>query len=600
MPVCAGVFSAELVGSLKSWWDVILAFLRIAGPYWRSEPRWRAVLLTVVLVGLTVAQIGVPVAINIWILNLFDALEKHAMARFSYLLGLLLVIIIANVIIVNLHLRVKRRLQVGWREWLTKRISDEWMVSGRHYLLTYIPGEHDNPDGRIAEDVRLSTEYAIDLAHTLLYDALLLISFTKILWSLSEAPYLVFDDVAIDLPGYLVWIAVLYAGIGTVIALTLGRFLVRAVDRRQTSEANFRFGLVHARENSLGIALARGEAVERKHFLQLFQGAREAYDRVTAALAHMFYFSSSWSVLSQVFPTLIMAPRYMAGMISLGGLMQTAQAFQQAVAALSWAIDNLGKVADWRASVERIISLHESIRHFDERIAPNVGAGIELVTSDKPVLVFRDLSTATAKGDIEISGINAEIHAGDRVLVTGETGAAANLMKAVAGLWPWGRGRIELPVGANIFFMPPRPYMPADKLRNVVCYPVAPTERGEAAIHQALRLSGLDELIPRLDNAEKWDQALTADEQQRLGFARLLLHRPDWIFLEDATEALDPRGQLDMITLLQREFPAAAIVAIGHSDALCRFETRRFVVAREDGVLAMHETRLPLEMARVT
>ena len=576
-----------------TWSGVILRFLRIAGPYWRSEPRWRAILLTIVLVALTVAQIGVPVAINIWILNLFDALEKHAMDRFSYLLGLLLVIIIANVVIVNFHLRVKRRLQVGWREWLTQRIADEWMVSGRHYMLTYIPGEHDNPDGRIAEDIRLSTEYAIDLAHTLLYDILLLVSFTKILWSLSESPYLIFDDLAIDVPGYLVWIAVLYAGIGTVIALTLGRFLVRAVDRRQTSEANFRFGLVHARENSLGIALARGEAVERKNFRRLFQGAREAYDRVTAALAHMFYFSSSWSVLSQVFPTLIMAPRYMAGLISLGGLMQTAQAFQQAVAALSWAIDNLGKVADWRASVERIIGLHESIRHFDDRLAPSDGAGIELIASDKPVLAFRDLSTTTALGDVEISGINAEIHSGDRVLVTGETGAAANLMKAVAGLWPWGRGRIELPAAANIFFMPPRPYMPADTLRNVICYPVAATERREEAIHEALRKVALDQLLARLDESEKWDQALTADEQQRLGFARLLLHRPNWIFLEDATEALDARGQLDMVTLLRREFPEAAIVAIGHSDAMCRFETRRFVVARADGALAMRETPLP-------
>lgn len=571
------------------WLGFILQFLRIAGPYWRSAQRWRAILLTVVLVGLTVAQIAVPIAINLWILNFFDALEKHAMEKFASLLGLLLVIILANVAIVNLHLRVKRRLQVGWREWLTHRIADEWMVSGKQYLLPYFPGNHDNPDGRIAEDIRNATEYAIDLAHTLLYDLLLLISFTKILWSLSEAPYLVVDGTALYVPGYLVWIAVLYAGIGSLVALTLGQSLVRAVDRRQTGEANFRFGLVHARENALGIALARGEENERRHFRRLFLGTIDAWDRVTAALAHMFYFSSSWSVLSQVFPTLIMAPRYIAGMTTLGGLMQAAQAFQQAVAAMSWVIDNLGKAADWRASVERIIGLHEASRQFDARMAAGVGREIEIVASDNAVLAFRDLTTATAAGETEIKGANAEIRPGDRVLVTGEAGAAATLMKVVAGLWLWGHGRVEIPAGANLFFMPPRPYMPADTLRNVVCYPVSLGERSDAAIGEALRQVGLSALLPRLDDTENWDQTLTAEEQQRIGFARLLLHRPNWIFLEDAAEALDAQGQREMMKLLNREFPQAAIVAIGHDDAMCKLETRRFTVDHEAGALVLRE-----------
>ena len=571
------------------WFEVIRQFARIAGPYWQSEDRWYATFLTLTLVVLTAAQIGVPVAINFWILNLFDALEGHEIDRFSYLIGFLLLIVLANVVIVNLHLRVKRRLQIGWREWLTHKISDEWMVGGKHYLLTYMPGAHDNPDGRIAEDVHNATEYAIDLAHTLLYDALLLISFTKILWSLSAPPYLIFDNVAINLPGYLVWIAILYAGIGTVMALTLGRFLVRAVDRRQTSEADFRFGLVHARENALRIALAEGEANERLNFRKLFTRVREAWDGVTAALAHMFYFSSSWSVLSQVFPTLIMAPRYMMGMISLGALMQTAQAFQQTVAALSWAIDNLGKFADWRASVERMMSLHDSIKRIDAQRLTNEGGGIERVLTDRPVLAFRDFSTANAAGQAEIVGINAEIRPGEHLLVTGETSAASTVLKVVAGLWPWGRGRVEIPAGADLYFMPPRPYMPTDTLSNVLCYPAAPQAKGEAAIVAALRRVGLEALIARLGETAKWDQVLTADAQQRLGFARLLLHRPDWIFLEDATEALDIQGQRDMVALLKQEFAQATIIAIGHSDALVGFATRSLVIVREGGVFVLRE-----------
>ncbi len=545
--------------------------------------------LTLILVGLTAAQIGIPVAINLWILSLFNALEKHEMGRLSFLILALLGIMLANVTIVNLHLRVKRRLQVGWREWLTRRISDEWMTAGRHYLLGFMPGAHDNPDGRIAEDVHNATEYAIDLAHTLLYDALLLISFTKILWSLSTPPYYVFDNISVDLPGYLVWIAVAYALIGTIAALTLGRFLVRSVDRRQTAEADYRFGLVHARENALRIALAKGEANERLNFSRLFAGVRQAWDGVTAALANMFYFSSSWSVLSQVFPTLIMAPRYMLGLISLGALMQTAQAFQQTVAALSWAIDNLGKFADWRASVERMMGLHDSLQRLERSGSDAHDGRPEIVASDQPVLALRDFATHSAEGDIVIARVNAEIRPGDHVLVTGETGAAATIMKAVAGLWPWGEGRIEIPAGADLYFMPSRPYMPADKLRNVLCYPLPPTARGDAAIAAALRQVELGAYTDRLEESAKWDQIMTADQQQRLGFARLLLHRPNWIFLEDATEALDQQGQRDMVGLLNSEFAQAAIIAIGHRDTLLDFGNRLVVVERDGKGLMLRE-----------
>ncbi|WP_374383768.1 ABC transporter ATP-binding protein/permease [Dongia sp.] len=572
-----------------SWWAAIRHFWRVAGGYWWAEHRWLARFLVLALIALTVAQISIPVAINLWILDLFNALESRAMDRLSFLLIFLLLIVVANVVIVNLHLRVKRQLQIGWREWLTEKITNEWMVAGRPYLLTFVPGAHDNPDGRIAEDVHNATEYAIDLSHSLLYDVLLLISFTRILWSLSEPPYYLIDDVQIHLPGYLIWIAIVYAAIGTICALTLGRFLVRSVDRRQTAEADFRFGLVHARENALRIALAKGEANERDNFRRLFSGVHVAWDGVTAALARMFYFSSSWSVLSQVFPTLIMAPRYMLGLITLGALMQTAQAFQQTVAALSWAIDNLGKFADWRASVERMMGLHDGI------VALGHGreGGIEIVASNRAALTLHNVSISNAAGDAELAAVNAEIRPGDHLLVTGETGPAANIMKAVAGLWPWGTGRVEIPAGAEIYFMPSRPYMPADRLRNVLCYPLPPSARDEAAIVAALRQVGLDHLIDRLEEVAKWDQSLTADAQQRLGFARLLLQRPSWIFLEDATEALDVTGQREMVQLLNREFSHAAIVAIGHRDTLSGFGTRAVSVVRDAGGLILKDLSPP-------
>jgi putative ATP-binding cassette transporter len=575
---------------LLSWPAFLKQFFRMAGPYWTSERKGKAIFLSIALFFLTVLQVGVPVAINRWMRALFDALEAREMAQFTQLSGILLVIICSNVAIVNFHLRVKRRLQIDWRDWLNERVWNAWMAQGKHYELGFIPGSHDNPDGRIAEDVRNATEYAIDLAHALIYDLLLLMSFTKILWSLSEAPYLVLGGTAYFLPGYLVWLAIAYAGVGTVVALALGRPLIRAVDRRQTAEADFRFGLAHARENALSIALAHGESDERHRFQFLFKSAVGAWDQVTTALAHMFYYSSSWSVLSQVFPTLVVAPRYIAGLITLGGLMQSAQAFQQMVGALSWAIDNLGKVADWRASAERVYGLINAAENFDALVGAS-GSRIEVTTSDRPVLVFRNLATSTPQGVQQMKPLNLEIRQGDRVLMTGETGVASAMMKAVAGIWPWGQGRIECPGDGKRLFMPPRPYMPAGTLRDAIDYP---TEESTAAhddmvIGEALRRVGLDALVTRLDEFAKWDQVLSIEDQQRIGFARLLLKRPNWIFMEEAFDTLDDAGEKAMVEVLRQDFDKAAIVAVGHSNTLFGFENRQLILERVEGLSEVHE-----------
>jgi putative ATP-binding cassette transporter len=577
---------------LISWPAFLKQFFRIAGPYWTSSDRKsKAILLSFALLFLTILQVGVPVAINRWMRSLFDTLEAREMAQFTHLSGILLVIIVSNVAIVNFHLRVKRRLQIDWRDWLNERVWNGWMANGKHYELAFIPGSHDNPDGRIAEDVRNATEYAIDLAHALVYDILLLISFTQILWSLSEAPYLVLGGTAYFLPGYLVWLAIAYAGVGTVVALALGRPLIRAVDRRQTAEADFRFGLAHARENALSIALAHGESDERHRFQFLFKSAVGAWDQVTTALAHMFYYSSSWSVLSQVFPTLVVAPRYIAGLITLGGLMQSAQAFQQMVGALSWAIDNLGKVADWRASAERVFGLINAAENFDDLVCASSNSRIEVKVGDRDSLVFHHFATSTPQGVQQMKPMNLEIKEGDRVLMTGETGVASAMLKAVAGIWPWGQGQVELPKDAKRLFMPPRPYMPAGPLRDAIDYPTeeATAVHDDMVIGEALRRVGLDSLVTRLDEMAKWDQVLSIEDQQRIGFARLLLKKPDWIFMEEAFDTLDANGEKAMIEVLRQDFDEATIVVVGHGETLGGFETRHLVLARNDGLSEITE-----------
>ncbi|MBF0166649.1 MAG: ABC transporter ATP-binding protein/permease [Alphaproteobacteria bacterium] len=576
---------------LASWIEFFPKFLRLAGPYCRSEEAWQVWWRTAILIVLTICQVGIAIVLNLWNEALFNALEARELSRFFLLLGVLGVIIVANVAIVTTHLRVKRRLQIGWREWLTKRLMNEWMSGGRHYLVTHMPGDHDNPDGRIAEDIRISTESAIDLAHSLLYAGLLLFSFTSILWNLSGSPHVSLGGYSMYLPGHLVWIALVYAMIGTSIAMVLGYPLVRAANQRQTAEADFRYSLVHAREHSLPIALLRGERHERSIFLWLFRLAGAAWDRQTTALTHLFMFSSAWSVLAGIFPIIVAAPRYILGLISLGVLMQTAQAFQQMVSALSWPIDNFAGMATWRASVERVQNLHHALDHLSDRIDAPGWERIEVVPSDRPVLAFKDFQLADAEGNVVVGAFSTEIEKGERILIDGDPGASVNLFKAAAGLWPWGSGRIERPKDGRIFILLQHPYLPEGKLKSVISYPTEEFTCDDELARKALVRVGLPHLVEKLYDHQKWDQTLSSAEQQRLSFARLLIHRPDWIFIQEAIDALDPKGEEDILNLLKTEFADATVITIGHHAGAAGYYQRVLTLYRKNGYAIVEDSK---------
>jgi vitamin B12/bleomycin/antimicrobial peptide transport system ATP-binding/permease protein len=574
---------------LRGWGNFLIQFAQFAGPFWRSKDRRQAIALTAGLTALTFLQVAIPVALNVWIQNLFDALARRSMPQFLSLLAVLFAIIVSNVVVMTTHLRVRRRVQVAWRDWLTHVVCDTWMKAGRHYQLTFIPGEHDNPDARIAEDLRISTEYAVDLAHSLLYSVVLAASFTGILWTLSVPIQLPFGGPVSHLPGHLVWIALIYSGFGSAIALLLGRPLVRATDQRQTCEANFRFGLAHAREHGSAIALAGGEANERQRFHSLFREVIRSWNDQTQTLVNIFYYQSSWSVLSQVFPILVAAPHYIAGAITLGVLMQISQAFQQMTAGLSWPVDNLAKLADWRASVERVLGLQKAAQALAEHRLPEGRRRIELCETDEMAVTFHDVSLENPDGSEAIRTISASIRKGDRVFVGGELDAAGKLFKAVAGLWPWGQGRIDVPRGVSIFVLPELPYIPTGTLRAAIAYPEVPERFSKTAVEAALRHVGLAHLIGRLEEVESWETAIPASEHQLLGFARLLLHRPDWIFLEEATDALEPEVEKALMQLVRDQLPQATLVTAGHHRALEAFHSRKVMMLRQDGIVVVRE-----------
>lgn len=565
-------------------------FLRLAGGYWFGRTRVAVWALTVALIVLTIGQVSIPVLINLWSERLFDALEQRSMDRLMTMIGVVGLIIVYNIVIVVFHLRVKRRLQMGWRDWLTRKLLEDWLRRGRHHQIAYMPGEHDNPDGRIAEDIRITAEVAIELGHSLTYCALLLVSFTNILWMLSGTITVTAFGSELSVPGHLLFVALVYAVVGTSIAMLIGQPLVNAVNRRQGYEADFRFALARIRENGQTIALLHGESAERGHLTGLFAGVTRGWDGQTRALANMMVFSASYSVLSAAFPILIAAPRYITGAITLGVLMQTAQAFQQTVGALSWPIDNLPRAAEWRASVERVLNLHDALVRLDREVCDVPDGHIQVVRADEhKTLTFTGVAIDEPNGTPVVHPFDLEVRPGDRVLIGGDATATIRLFRAVAGVWPWGRGLITLPAHTRVFFMPERPYLPHASLRAVLAYPGTSSSVADDKAAAALVAVGLPDLVDRLDSLDHWDEVLSVPERQRLGFARLLIRRPDWIFLEDATDSLDPPAEEELLTLMERELPNATLLTIGHHAGLDAHHGRKLVLERTNGAVTLRE-----------
>jgi putative ATP-binding cassette transporter len=346
----------------------------------------------------------------------------------------------------------------------------------------------------------------------------------------------------------------------------------------QTAEANFRFGLVRARENSQAIALIHGETNEKRRFLHFFQNITTLYDRQTQAWANILLFNSGYGVLSMAFPILIAAPRYILGSLSLGALMQAVQAFQQMSAALSWPVNNMAPIAQWRASVERVLGLVKALEDLELEIARPDPQRILLERPDKSTLCFRDLCISQLDGKVMICGLNAEIRPGEHVLISGDVFTGARLFKAIAGLWPWGRGSIELPDGEPMFFMPPRPYLPDGTLHAAICYPSDAEAFSLASIDALLKLAGLGELRSQLEQTDAWDKVLTREQQQRLGLVRLLLYRPKWILLQEAFDSLDPDGEVLMLRIICQELPDAALLSITNQPSAVAFHHRKIIL----------------------
>ncbi len=545
------------------------AFWALTKPYWVSGERVKALTLLGTVVGLALLMVWLEVQFNYWNREFYNTFENRDEAEFFRQLGMFALLALVWIITAVYRLYFLQMLQIEWRTWLTNHFLADWMKDQAHYRMQLLDRGTDNPDQRIAEDLRIFVEYTSDLALGLLSAVVTLVSFVVILWTLSGS----LQVFGMDIPGYLVWVALVYAIAGTFLTHFIGRKLIGLDFNQQRVEADFRFSLVRLRENSEGIALYRGEAEELGGLRGRFAAVITNWWQIMYKRKQLGWFTSFYHQLAIIFPYIVVSPRFFSGQIPLGAIFQTASAFGQVQGSLSWFINAYTAFAQWKATVDRLIGFVNSLERV--RVEADRLDG-DRVEGSAPSLVLEDLAIALPRGEPLLAPTALELKPGENVLVTGPSGAGkSTFFRALSGIWPYWKGRIRLPHGARLLFLPQKPYLPIGSLRRAVCYPDDPARHSDDEVRRALKQVGLEPLAADLERSENWAQVLSGGEQQRLAFARALLTRPDWLFLDEATAALPEAEQDRLYRLMREELPRTTFVSVGHRDSLAAHHARR-------------------------
>ncbi len=575
----------RLAATLATIWKLSI-------PYFRSEDRWPGRILLGAVIAIELSIVALTVILNQWYNRFYNTLQDHDWNAFVSAILFFCVIAAVYTVLAVYQTYLNQWLQIRWRRWMTQTYLRQWLNTANHYRMQLLGDAADNPDQRIAQDLQLFVQYTLTIGLGVLNSFVSFCSFVVILWRLSaQAPLQLFGT-SFVIPGYLVWAALIYAAIGTVLTHLIGWRLIPLNFQQQRFEADFRFNLVRARENSEQIAALRGEAAERERHLNRFGFVVANWIALMQRTKQLTFFTASYSQASVIFPYIVVSPAYFSGAMQLGGLMQTASAFNSIQTALSYFITSYQQIADWRAVISRLSGFEDAIEAG--RAVALTPPAIEVVAREGSATIAIDhLNIRLPNGEPLVNAEHVALGAGERVLVTGPSGAGkSTLFRAIAGIWPFGSGRVTVPEDAKVMLVPQRPYFPVGTLASAISYPAKAGTFDDARVAEVLTAVGLPELVERLGEEAHWNRMLSLGEQQRLGIAHALLHAPDYLFLDEATASLDERAEAALYRLLQDRLKGTAIISIGHRSTLSAFHRRRVELVPDEALYRVREVPL--------
>jgi vitamin B12/bleomycin/antimicrobial peptide transport system ATP-binding/permease protein len=563
---------------LKRFWISAKGFWGVAG----GRLAW---VLTGGLLVLIFLQLSFQYGINLWNRAIFDAIERRDAAVVLHLTAVFFPLAIGSVLLGVIQVYTRMGIQRRWRAWLTSSVISRWLKNGRYYQLNLVSGDHQNPEYRIAEDLRVATDAPVDFATGVTSAFLSATTFIIVLWTIGGALTLTIAGATVTIPGFLVVAAVLYAAIASGSMVVIGRNFVAISESKNQTEAEYRYALMRVRENGESIALLGGEEEERSGIDRSFGKVLKQWALLCGQHMRTTIVSQGSSLIAPVIPILLCAPKFLEGSMTLGQVMQAASAFTIVQSAFGWLVDNYPRLAEWNAGARRIASLMMSLDGLERA---ETGEGLNRIkrgeTEGNTMLRLNDLSVTLDDGTAVVGEAEILIEPGEWVLVSGESGTGkSTLVRAIAGLWPWGGGSVDFHADRRLFMLPQKPYVPSGTLRRAAAYPAAAEDWSIEQIGEALDKVGLGHLKGRIEEEAPWDQTLSGGEKQRLAFARLFLHRPDIIVLDEATSALDDRSQDKLMELLNEELKDATVVSVAHRAELEEFHSRKITLERRKG-----------------
>lgn len=549
-----GIDSLPLKVTLK-------AFFLMLKSYWGCKDSIKSWILLVVIISLTGGSVYIATSINSWYKEFWDTIQNYDIDGFKHQLIIFVILASIHVVVSVYNAYLKSCLAINWRTWLTGKTMTRWLESDNYYKLQLADKNTDNPDQRIAEDLNMFVSSTIVLIIGTATDLAMMISFGVVLWQLSSAVDITVMGMSIHLPdGYMCYLALLYAILGTALTFYLGKPLVKLNFRQQRYEADFRFSLIRVRENSESIALYKGEEEENKYLRQSFSDLVANYIKLIVCTKRLGFLTLGYSQTAVIFPMLISAPLYFAKIITMGSIMQISSAFGRVQDSLSTLVSNFTSWASWKSVVDRLALFYLSMEEVEK---------LRCIAIEKNAtkLEVRDLQIKSPRDKLLLDHVNLDLSSGESLLIRGASGCGkSTLIKALAGIWPYTQGQVRYLNEAKVLFLSQKPYLPQGSLRLAASYPSAPIEDGRT--EQFFKLVGLEHLIPHLDEVDTWSHILSLGEQQRVAIVRALLNQPDMLFLDEASSAMDEQSESLVYDLLNQYLPQCIMISVGHRSTL--------------------------------